>query len=297
MNFKKKALLPAIAMVLVSVIALTGVSYAWFTMSNEATVNELALDVKVAEGMQISVDGASWKSNLTNEDITSNLTGYQGNVNQIPATQVVPVSSPCTVDADGHLVMFNGSIVDGKLVTEAVSDVKGTEGNYYAFDLFFNMSAAKTLKLDAGSYVSASNGAQTNYAARVAFIYLGAADTGLAAQALKTSQGTMIWEPAATKHTASAVAANNAINNTKVDYKGVDAESTDFDMVNGGAAVTTTAIGETAEGATNTATTLFSFAKGINKVRVYIWLEGQDVDCLNDISGNKFNTFFKFTQA
>ncbi len=294
MTFKKKALLPAIAMVLVSIVALSGVSYAWFTTSTSAKVTELALDVKVADGMQISVDGASWKSTLTSADIVSDLSGYTSNTNQIPTNEIEPVSSPCTV-VNGTIPMFHGVIEEGALNTTALSDIKGSNGNYYAFDLFFNMSAEKYLVLDSGSYVKAEGTAETHKAARVAFVNLGSATTGSAAQALKPSDAEIfVWEPAALFHTASAKAADTAVvEGEKVAYKGVNAAATGF---TGGTDVATTFITET-EGKTNAPTNILKLDQGINKVRVYIWLEGQDVDCLNDISGNQFFSYFNFTQA
>ncbi len=291
-TFKKRALFPAIAMVLVSVLALSGVSYAWFTMSQSATVNELSVNVTVADGMQISVDGGAWKSTINASDITTNLPSYLSNKNQLPLDGVKPVSSPCTV-ADGVMAMFLGEIQDdGSLKTTALEDAD--EGNYYAFDLFFNMSSDKKLVLDTGSYVTST--AETHKAVRVAFIDLGSATTGSAAQGLVgAAEKIVIWEPAATQHTSTAVAADSTILNTKVNYLGVDSAAANF---TGGTAVTTLDINENATtGATTVAKELFDFAAGVNKVRVYIWLEGQDVDCNNDISGNTFNTMFKFTQA
>ena len=58
----KKALLPAIVAVLCSVIALTSVSYAWFTLGSTASVSDIDVNVTAAEGLQISADGTNWKS-------------------------------------------------------------------------------------------------------------------------------------------------------------------------------------------------------------------------------------------
>ena len=33
-----------------------------------------------------------------------------------------------------------------------------------------------------------------------------------------------------------------------------------------------------------TSKTLFNLGKGINKIRVYAWIEGQDSDCANNVS-------------
>lgn len=296
MNFKKKALLPAIAMVLVSVIALTGVSYAWFTMSDEATVGELVLDVQTAEGMQVSVDAVAWKSSIKLADLTAALPGYAGHTNQIPTGKVAPVSSPCTV-ANGVIPMFYGEYNDdGQLVTTALTDKKGSGEtyHYYAFDLFFNMTAAKTLKLNAGSFVNSTG--SSNLASRVAFVYLGCEDIGEDAQKLNGTGEIKVWEPHALDHAASVIAAGKATSGVASSYNGVNEAIVGFDEVNGGTAVQTMKIDEDENGVTDAAETLFNFEAGINKVRVYIWLEGQDVDCVNEISGNAFNVFLNFIQ-
>ena len=43
--------------------------------------------------------------------------------------------------------------------------------------------------------------------------------------------------------------------------------------------------------------TLFALGEGYNKIRVYIWLEGQDIDCLNGISGGTFTITLHFAQT
>ena len=37
--------------------------------------------------------------------------------------------------------------------------------------------------------------------------------------------------------------------------------------------------------------------QGYHKVRVYIWLEGEDIDCANDISGGSVLVNLSFFQA
>lgn len=297
-TFKKKALLPAIAMVLVSVIALSGVSYAWFTLSPKATVGEIALNVVAAEGLQISVDADNWVSSLSQEDIISG--AYTGSKNQIPGSAVAPVSTAGNI-VDGDMEMFLGTTENGTSLTatkETIAD--GTTGNFYAFDLFFQISDKDvTLQLDAGSYATTLSG-ETCYASRVAFVNCGVAATPDAAKALTAgaSATKVIWEPKATKRSAGARGAGVA--EGEKDYLGV-AKAGTFDL-NGEVsenlvAVSTSKFAESGTGETASANDLFTLSKGINKVRVYIWLEGQDVDCTNDISGNSFSTLLNFIRA
>ena len=217
-NLKKKALLPAIAMVLASVIALSGVTYAWFTTGNTATVESLDVNVQTANGIQISLDAASWRSTIDAEDIKDAITGataYTDRVIQFPEGEIAPVSSAGNV-ADGKLQMFNGAYNnDGTLMSEAVADVNGTQGvNYVAFDLFFksSMEQVLTLKL-ADSFVNGTDSlggdinAGTETAVRVAFLNLGSAATPAAARALKGDESTtaLVWEPNSTRRAPGGV--------------------------------------------------------------------------------------------
>ena len=52
----KKALLPAVIAVFCSLVALTSVSYAWFTLGNDASIEGMDVNVQAAEGIQISAD-------------------------------------------------------------------------------------------------------------------------------------------------------------------------------------------------------------------------------------------------
>ena len=287
-------------MVLVSVIALSGVSYAWFTLSPKATVGELSLNVVAAEGLQISLDAITWTSSINQEDLTNSVgTGLK---NQIPTGQVAPVSTIGTIGTDGEMEMFLGSTEDGTELTASLETVAdGTSGNFYAFDLYFQISdKAVNLQLDAGSYASTASG-DTCYASRVAFVNCGVANTPNDAKALTASAASnkVIWEPRATKRSVGAIGAG-ATDDVALDYLGV-AKAGTFAITDTASenlvAVTTQKYGESGTGTTAAANTLFSLSKGINKVRVYIWLEGQDVDCTTDIYGNSFNTLLNFIRA
>lgn len=298
MNFKKKALLPAIAMVLVSVIALSGVSYAWFTLSPKATVGELSLNVVAAEGLQISVDADKWVSKLEQTDIVSG--AYEGSKNMIPTAAVAPVSTAGTIAA-GDMVFFNGSTQDGTKLTTTAATISDGTGNFYAFDLFFNiLDKDVTLKLGAGSIVTSADGVETCLASRVAFVNCGTAATPALATALTATaeSAKVIWEPRAEERSKGA--RDQGITTGVTSYKGVSAAGTDFDPSTDTtylSAVSTATYAEGANHATAADQTLFTISKGITKVRVYIWLEGQDVDCTNDISGNSFTTLLNFVRA
>lgn len=305
-NLRKKALFPAIAMTLASVIALSGVTFAWFTTGTTGKVTGLDVNVQTAKGIQISLDAATWKSQITAKDIIAGITKpagstYSGSANQYPYDDpkdddektILPVSSAGIVDADGKMEMFFGGFNnDGSLFSEKETEKEGTEGNFIAFDLFFKTGVDTKLNLEFGdaktncktsdAYGAGDSGAQN--ATRVAFVDLGSAAAGKDALKLKTSQGVTIWEPNATKRVPNPELADDQYDK-KLDYKGFKgaaATVTDEQLAD----VTTITDNDKVQ---------WELEAGVNKIRIYVWLEGQDIDCFNDISFGDFVTNLYFS--
>ncbi|MBR4308931.1 MAG: hypothetical protein IKT58_04955 [Oscillospiraceae bacterium] len=290
-NLKKKALVPAIAMVLASVIALSGVTYAWFTTGNTATVETLNVNVQTANGIQVSLDAESWRSIITAEDIEEAVKNTNLLV-QYPKTSIVPVSSAGNV-TNGRLELFLGNYRedDGNLKSTALEDTRATENvNYVAFDLYFQSSMEQDLTLNIGPSASYVKGvalkegrnekAGAEKAVRVALLPMGTYNEEVDESPLAlTGDGTCyIWEPNATER-ADGV---NVDKGNKVPYSGF---KTTFESV---------AEAELGDSEVSPVETFIGDQKiitlqpGISKVRVYIWLEGQDVDCINNISFGDF---------
>lgn len=285
-NLVKKALLPAIVAVLCSLIALTSVSYAWFTMGNEAQVGQIDVNVTAADGLQISADAATWKSVLP----VASLEALESNQFLEENGEVFPVSSAGNVVA-GKLQLFKGEYAEDKLTTTAAAEL-GNEVNFIAFDLYVKLDSAQDFKLSSTSTVTKTGTNNTHTAVRVAFVKIGTAQTKADVDALAAGLGTanapetaLIWEPNAK---ATAAGSNRA---SKEAYKGVNKAAAAFDPTQANDAlsdVTTFELGDDAY-------TLYEdLGAGITKIRVYIWLEGQDVDCINDISGDGFAVNLQF---
>ena len=229
-NLTKKALVPAIAMAVASVIALSGVTYAWFTTGNTATVGTLDVNVQTANGIQVSLDASSWRSTISGDDIKdaiTNANAYSNRVIQFPEGEIAPVSSAGNV-VNGKLEMFYGEYnKDGTLRSEAeVEQNRTTGGNFIAFDLFFKSSMSQDMTLvygDTQSYVKCIDintgdalDVGTDKAVRVAFVPMGSAATPAAARGLTLASGkAQIWEPNASIR-ANGVEADGG----KLDYKG-----------------------------------------------------------------------------
>ena len=108
---KKNELKSAILVLLLIAILLIASTYAWFTANTNVEVSTLNVNVRAANGLQISADGTNWKTVLTNEDIDPDnvTTTYAGNKNQIP-TVMEPVSTVGEMNADGTMKMFSGRV-------------------------------------------------------------------------------------------------------------------------------------------------------------------------------------------
>ena len=350
---KKKLLLLLLLLVLTAVM-LTTSTYAWFTSNRTVTVEDINVNVAASSGIQISVDGSSWKTIITNADLTNAHNTYAAATNQIPAT-LRPVSTAgTTLDSNGYLSMWLGTVSTSEtttnlgqyiLSTQDVSTVldnsasnppqnQGTNGAFVMFDLFIRLddsqsNTAQMLYLTNGSNVvvtANSTDLGTQNSARVAFIKESQIATGSQLsqiQALKTTNASdvYIWEPNYNTHTATGLSNaysyyNNANSGgqyttaqagTQITYYGVTGAIAVADDVLLSKANPTDTSGKfaavTADIATannwGTGTTyeqLFALTPNyITKVRVYFWIEGQDIDCENNASGGLITLKLQFS--
>ena len=318
-NRRRRKILLSLIMILFVGIVLTASTYAWFSANRSVSVQSIDVNVSTSQGLQISADATNWKAIINNDDITG--ASWTGCLNQLPtgANTVVPVSTIGTIDTNGLQEMYKGSIetsaTNGSniLVAEKTTETKGTSGDFIAFDVFIQSSQAQTVYLTSNSSVVAK-GTSTGIenAARVAFITEGSVPYGSApssAQALKGNNGKWIWEPNTDVHTAAGV--SNALNTygktvtesgaTKLAYKGVKAPIADSAEIplnsdNSTYFADVTTVGSVASGIpSNAYLTAFSAAEGVTKVRIYMWIEGQDVDCEDRASGGALTFSLQFS--
>lgn len=312
----------SILILLLIAILLIASTYAWFTANKTVTISTLNVSVQASSGLQISADGSSWKAVLSNSDIdpTNLASKYASNLNQIPE-ELKPVSTAGNLN-DGLMDMFLGTVeADGNpdhtatygqyvLTTTAQTDTSGTSGNYVAFDIFLRVDKDTDIVLTKASDVTDANPNDDRglkNATRVAFIMAADSDVKASGAELSAIQGVKpsvlkIWEPNCNVHTAAAVShgisnygytTENLTTSTIIpSYKGVQAATTEALLLNSNDAtvfntvtptIQTNAAYGTAEGAKDT--DFYSLKTGITKMRIYLWVEGQDIDCENTASG------------
>ncbi len=309
---RRRRILGLLLLMFATLGALGMTTFAWFTANKVVTVSPIQVNVEAQGGIQISADGTNWKSVVGIADITAvHGTTYTSSVNQIPPT-LRPVSTAKTVDTSGKMEMYLGTVtsnVTGDYILSSTksTEVEGIAGDFVAFDLFFRADAASQLYLTPNSQITTPDSIDTGIknAARVAFVHLGntAIGSGVATiQGLNAGVAAQVnvWEPNYDVHTAAGVAhardtygltVTETGNASPLAYSGVKTEFADTVNLKVGDAVGTTAyvnpvtpdystvVGFSAK------TQVFSLQQGISKIRIYMWIEGQDVDCENSASG------------
>ena len=287
-NMSKKGLMPALLGAVCSVVALTSVSYAWFTIGNEASVGDIDVNVEAADGMLISADGETWTKSLDLDSLIGE------GINQLPGenTKLAPVSSAANV-VDGVQEIFYGEKDTTLLGREAVA---GTE--YLVFDLYVKVDHDKDLSIAQSSTVTDVVGSDTNasLASRVSFVNLGSvlADDNYSAEDDLPDLGSdvdttaVVWEPNSTSHLSTVQASG------KVDYKGIASVAEPAAEESLGATTLSTDDVATSDNTATGGLKVADLEDGVNKIRVYIWLEGQDVDCTNDIAEGAFSVSLDF---
>lgn len=259
-------------------------------------------------------------------------TNYTTNNNQLPltATSLAPVSSVGATAANGFMDMYLGEIeADENTGVYHLSATKDTEtkqsngGHFIAFDLFFQVQEDTQIYLtEKAGVVAGETNSGIHNAARIAFINEGNKPAGTQAnqvQALVDAQTPIFWEPNYDVHTAAGIAnassvygkSTTATGAARLGYFGVKAPiAKPGELLNSTAEayfkevtpepdagelpanyLITPAAGVDA----NAYQKLMVLKAGITKVRIYMWVEGQDVDCENNASGGDISFNLQFS--
>ncbi len=309
---KRRRLFIMILLVILLITSFGVSTYAWFSSNKHATIDSIDINVATVTGIQVSVDAINWDNKVTKEQIMNAYKTYRGAENQLPDT-LTNMSTSGNV-SQGKMDMFLGLTEEEKagfftLTTRKESekqcsgDKECGDKHFIAFDIFLLVTTPVNLSLTTNSNVIPQPGAEdkgSQNAARVGFVVEGTvgATESLAAQNLKRGNSSLIWEPNYDVHTEHGVIAARNIygittsrsGGSRLPYKGVNTafntpvaldrtdESSYFTTVNPKVATTKDF---------STEQPLMAIPAGITKVRIYMWLEGQDVDLENNASDTK----------
>ena len=277
---RRTMMMSSLAMLLVAVLALGTATYAWFTASSTGKVQNIQFSATSADGISISFTGmpGTYKSTL---DFT-----------EWDSSDVVlsPVSAHNPV-AGNTFKFFSGFFNEGDN-TITTSEVNLASGNYIAMPLYIYNSGENDITVYlSDAEVAAIGNIRTDAATRVGIVsYAGSVDyselnSESNPETLITGYSTsFIYEPVPNYHLESGI--ENAT------YYGIVAEqshaattgSNNHIVVNTETAASNTATTTVYECNSNNTRMLTIGGGKVMKVMVYIWIEGQDIDCFNGIA-------------
>ena len=225
------------------------------------------------------------------------------------------ISGDYTQEFDSHLITTKGEYDKGYYIAFDVFVKSGNAAT--AFYMSGNVNEVEpTGNKDAQGndiYQTVTNEKGIANAARVALIKggnTGSSDTVGNIQALPTNGTVLMWEPNSDYHTthgidngislgwiSGATHQANTANQPVINYDGITSAFSDAVLLKNATAATdptkfksvtptwTTKKAETKPSLTMPATDGTALASGITKYRIYMWVEGQDIDCENFASG------------
>lgn len=311
---KNRAFFAAIAMLLLSAIVITTASFAWFSLGRSAMASNLDLKVtKQGEGIQISANATSFTDTLTFEDLNgTSTTGFQAvseDYNFFPA-MIEPASSSFALNA--LPAFFTGGVDKATNTLESLAttsdngvDVFGKSGaetpagskqaGYYVFDVFVDYSGGETAQLKIGqSDITVKNDesdgtqaiAEAANAMRIGFVNCGTVTKGAnPAQATSGSEAVIF-------------ATNEEARNTQpIASTGMSAEIAEdaFTVPKSSAGDITIADNYNCAVDTGAEDQVINITNGVNRIRVYIWMEGQDANCTDSLQSQLVSANLVFT--
>lgn len=320
---RKSHIVSLLILLLFTALSLSFTSYAWFTTNRLVKVELLDVNVRAQGGIEISVDGINFKGEVSLDDIKNARLSYPLSVNQVPKT-LEQVSSSGEVE-QGKLKIFSGTAVNDLVGNYILSTERSVEeesfedgnGKFIAIDLFLRTNMPAKLYLTPESVITygGEKSVGIENAVRVAFIDEGTVSTGSSIDSIQglytnNNSDVHIWEPNYNSHTSYGIEnarmvygleisdLNNAIKYDGVMQeferkKGITPENANsqkypdyFKRVN---------VEYYTESNFSYNVELFDIESGITKYRVYMWIEGQDVDCENNASSGNISLNLQFS--
>jgi len=304
-------------------ISLSTATYSWFSTNRIVYIGELSIKVQAQGGIEISTDAKEWNTMLSQEDIINANETYENSINQLPLT-MEPVSTAKKV-SNGKLEMFygytenveNDYILMANKNEEQEGNGEESEGKFMAFDVFLKTTNDTKLYLsnESGATYEGENPGIEN-SVRFAFLVEGnlpaTTDYKIIQNLNKATENTTyIWEPNYDTHSENGIKNAkqvyginvNSNNNQQILYDGIFANITKDDKIliadanqkNYPELFKRVNVDYLTSSNFDSNIEIFSLKAGITKVRIYIWIEGQDVDCENNSAVGDIEFNFQFT--
>jgi len=309
-------------------------TYAWFSTNLNVKIKTFNMIVTKNGGLSISFDGINFDTfvEISRDELIRNIINtYPSSKNQWASTGLTPVSSNGITnhnsstfnmfETDGGVRYRNKNKNNGFIRTSLMAEDERREYNrYIAFDLFFKNETGSpisdNLYLDTGTAVTMEEGASEEMrgllnSVRIGFVKVGSVTHEASVSEIQNIQcnnncSSIIYEPNSTSHTDLSI--------ERAKKYGVN-------LINGQNFPTYASIREggpiyvanTVSGSANIDSNyfalqstrkegeidqpLFEIPDGITKARVYVWIEGQDIDSLEtDSTGSSISISINFVK-
>ena len=291
-------------------------SYAWFSTSLNVKIKEFNMIVSKNSGLSISFDGINFDNaiEISRETLINGLTkNYPNHVNQWAASGLTPVSSNGIKDNNSYFFDIYSSAgvryknkqkINGFINTTKVVDSKPRAfNNYIAFDIFFKNETGSpvpdSLYFDDGTtaYMTSDSGDEMQglvNSLRIGIVKVGTVPLDSDPKTIQNIQcnhdcESIIYEPNSKFHT---MLSRERAAKYNLDLKDNE-EFPTYGMINAGGPIYVEdnisgsskidynyfALQKTIK-ETDFDKPLFTIPDGITKARVYLWIEGQDIDSL-----------------
>lgn len=307
-TIKKRAFVSAIAMLIVSAVVLTSSTFAWFSMSKKVEVEAMKLNITSPDGIQISANAKAFTTKVTREMLlgTAEQDRYNAdttatfNYGLDEKAVISPASSSFNVAAGALPVFFTASIDDAGNVNAVKSN--DASGAYVCFDVFIKLATASQVWFNQTTLTCKDN-PEVVYAMHMAFVNCGTTADASAAVSIKSGikarggdRSICAYQIDSTHHTANSGHETDEIQSV-LGLK--SAFSNQSPVPSGSSIINNTTYAETVTCTRVNDTTkdtdgYINCGAGITRVRIYLWMEGNDWDCANDVAGSQieFNPVF-----
>lgn len=277
--------------ILFAVIALGTTTYAWFTLGTSATVSSIDGTVKAAEGIEVSLDGNNWLTNLSWSKANAQYKGTSIKDSTITLSDIALKKGTTEFyGVDGNKVNVNSSYLAfdlhikvsgetaGKKITVSNVEIDSDAKDYTA--------DVQTTKLQIGTTynVFACNAARLSFATvkDANETYVGTFERGVA----KAAESGNNFDGGTAEKDGHAKEFVNAKG-----FTGANEMFTSFDTYNNEATKTITG------GVNNAIDLITTDLAATQVVRVFVWLNGFDGDCINAILGGSVSVSFQLNLA
>lgn len=315
MNIKTKNRWTIFIIFLIGVILLVS-TYAWLSTSLNVMIKEFNMVVSKNSGLTISFDGIDFSSSveISKELLIDDLKKtYPNNLSQWASNGLIPVSSPgipnsnasqFDIYASGGVHYKNKKKENGFITTSKVIENSIRSFNsYLAFDIFLKNDSGSpiddNLFLDYSSSITLDSKSTEQIeglvnSMRVGFVKIGSVPHNASVNEIQNVSCNnncemVIYEPNSTKHTETSIKKASEYN---VELINGEYYPTFSCIKEGGPVYVKDSVSGSPNldlnyyGLQNTITEydfskpLFKIPNAITKLRIYVWIEGQDIDSL-----------------